>query len=68
MMPGEKCRLGAGRVNGASPVLRGLSTSIGQGSNIVTPQSRNPWQTGNTKRILNPRETLLLARRTASGV
>jgi hypothetical protein len=37
-MPGEKCRLGAGCVNGARLVLSGLSTSIGQGSNIVTPQ------------------------------
>ncbi len=27
-MPGEKCRLGAGCVNGASPVLRGFGDQL----------------------------------------
>ena len=62
VMPGEKCQLGAGCVNGARPVLRGFGCTIGQGSNIGTPQRRNPWQQGKTKCILNPRCTLLLAR------
>ena len=42
VMTGDKCRLGAGCVNGASPVLGGVGDSIGKGSNIVTPQGRNP--------------------------
>ena len=61
VMPGEKCQLGAGCVNGARPVLRGFGCTIGQGSNIGTPQRRNPWQQGKIKCILNPRGTLLLA-------
>ncbi|QEG40199.1 hypothetical protein UC8_22060 [Roseimaritima ulvae] len=66
-MPGDKCWLGAGCVNRASPVLGGFGGSIGQGSNIVTPQRRNPWQTVNTKRILNPKDPELLARSPACG-
>lgn len=62
VMPGDKCRLGAGCVNGARPVLRGFGRTIGQGSNIGTPQRRNPWKQGKTKCILNPKGTLLLAR------
>ena len=67
-MLGERCWSGAGCVNSARPVLRGFGGSIGQGSNIVTPPRRNPWRTGNTKRILNPKDPVLLARRTASSL
>ena len=66
-MTGDKCRLGAGCVNCASPVLGGFGDSIGKGSNMVTPQGRNPWQTVNTKRILNSKDSVLLARSNASG-
>ena len=36
VMPGEKCRLGAGCVNGASPVLRGIDLQLdGSSRNLV---------------------------------
>ena len=62
-MPGEKCRLGAGCVNGASPVLRGFGAFNWTRIKYCDTTTRNQWQTVKTNRILNPKDTVLLARR-----
>ena len=61
-MPGEKCRLGAGCVNGASPVLRGFGAFNWTRIKYCDTTTRNQWQTVKTNRILNPKDTVLLAR------
>lgn len=40
--------------------------SIGRGYNRVTPRAGNRWPTGNTNRILNPRDAFLLATESSS--
>jgi hypothetical protein len=53
-MPGEKCRLGAGCVNGASPVLRGFKVQSNMRHELGHPQG-NQWETEKRSCTLNSR-------------
>ena len=48
-MPGDRCRLGAGCVNGASPVLRGFKVSIEYASRPRAPDGK---PVGNGEKIV----------------
>ena len=62
MMSGERCRLGAGCVNCASPVLRGFGRFNWTRIKYCDTTMEKSVANVNTKRILNPKDPELLAR------
>ena len=64
-MPGDRCRLGAGCVNGASPVLRGFKVSIEYASRPRAPDGK---PVGNGEKIVYAKPERLCSTRPKPGL
>ena len=64
-MPGDRCRLGAGCVNGASPVLRGFKVSIEYASRPRAPDGK---PVGNGEKIVYAKPERLCSTRPKIGM